>query len=101
MNLVAGNVSHTRVYDREAFEWSLGRNLPWTTEGRVARFGVEYRNDLLGHFHALGPSGAPTRYFTGHPLSDHPVDWPPNTVRVRNSGSWAPLSVTPILCSRH
>src|SRR5205823_5463339 len=47
-------------------------------EERVARFGVEYRNDLLGHFHALGPAGKPSRYFTGHALSDHPIDWPPN-----------------------
>ena len=78
MNLVAGNVQRTRVYDREAFEHTVGHDLPWTTADRVARFGVEYRNDLLGHFHALGPSRRPTRYCTGHPLSDHPVDWPPN-----------------------
>jgi hypothetical protein len=41
--------------------------------------GVEYRNDLLGHVHALGPSGPPTRYYSGHERSDHPEDWPPNT----------------------
>jgi hypothetical protein len=78
MNLVAGNVQRTRVYDREAFEATVGHDLPWTTEDRVARFGVEFRNDLLGHVHALGPSGRPARYSTGHPRSDHPVDWPPN-----------------------
>jgi hypothetical protein len=42
--------------------------------------GVEYRNDLLGHVHALGPSGPPARYATGHERSDHPEDWPPNKV---------------------
>jgi hypothetical protein len=78
MNLVAGNVGHARVYDREAFESSVGRNLPWSTDERVARFGVEYRNDLLGHFHGLGLTGRPARYFTGHSRSDHPVDWPAN-----------------------
>jgi hypothetical protein len=40
--------------------------------------GVEYRNDLLGHVHALGPSGPPTRYYAGHERSDRPDDWPPN-----------------------
>jgi hypothetical protein len=79
MNLVAANVQRTRVYDREAFEGTVGSDLPWTTDDRVARFGVEFRNDLLGHFHALGPSRRPTRYSTGHAMSNHPVDWPPNS----------------------
>jgi hypothetical protein len=78
MNLVAANIAHTRVYDREAFEATAGHDLPWSTDERVARFGVEYRNDLLGHFHALGPTRRPTRFFTGHPQSDQPFDWPPN-----------------------
>jgi hypothetical protein len=78
MNLVAANVQHTRVYDREAFEATAGRDLPWTTRERVARFGVEYRNDLLGHVHALGPTGPPARYHTGHEGSDEPFDWPAN-----------------------
>jgi hypothetical protein len=78
MNLVAGNIGHTRVYDREAFESSVGRDLPWSTAERVARFGVEYRNDLLGHFHGLGLEDRPARYFTGHRQSDHPFDWPAN-----------------------
>ena len=80
MNLVAANISHTRVYDQEAFELTVGHDLRWTTGERVARFGVEYRNDLLGHFHALGPSGPPSQYSSGHPESDHAVDWPPNAV---------------------
>jgi hypothetical protein len=78
MNLVAANSSQTRVYDREAFEATAGRDLPWTTAARVARFSVEYRNDLLGHVHALGLAGRPARYHSGHDGSDEPFDWPPN-----------------------
>lgn len=80
MHLVAGNLLHTRVYDREAFEATVGQDLPWTTEDRVARFGVEYRNDLLGHFHALGPPRPPARYFTGPTVAEQPIDWPANAV---------------------
>jgi hypothetical protein len=78
MNLVAANSGQTRVYDREAFEATAGRDLPWTTAERVARFSVEYRNDLLGHVHALGLAGRPARYHSGHDGSDEPFDWPPN-----------------------
>src|SRR5918993_88229 len=78
MNLVAANISQTRVYDREAFEATAGRDLPWTTGERVARLSVEYRNDLLGHVHALGLRGRPARYHSGHEGSDEPFDWPPN-----------------------
>jgi len=83
MNLVAGNMQTALVYDREAFEEFAGRDLPWTTDQRVARWGVEYRNDMLGHFHALNPARPPTRYQTGHRRSDHPEDWPPNAVAAR------------------
>ena len=78
MNLVAANISQTRVYDREAFEATAGRDLPWTTAQRVARFSVEYRNDLLGHVTALGLARPPARYHSGHEGSDEPFDWPPN-----------------------
>jgi hypothetical protein len=78
MSLVAGNLGQTRVYDREAFEATAGDDLPWTTPDRVARFAVEYRNDLLGHFYALGPTGPPARYHSGHEGSDEPFDWPAN-----------------------
>jgi hypothetical protein len=54
MNLVAGNISRARVYDREAFEATVGDDLPWSGRDRVARFSVEFRNDLLGHVHVLG-----------------------------------------------
>jgi hypothetical protein len=78
MSLVAANISQTRVYDREAFEATVGEDLPWTTGERVARFSVEYRNDLLGHVHALGLTGRPARYHSGHDGSDEPFDWPAN-----------------------
>jgi hypothetical protein len=80
LNLVAGNSQTSLIYDRELLEASAGADLPWSDGDAVARMGVEYRNDLLGHVHALGPSAPPTRYQTGHVRSDHPVDWPPNAV---------------------
>jgi hypothetical protein len=49
----------------------------------VARMGVEYRNDMLGHVHALGPKSPPRRYYSGFERSDHPHDWPPNSVACR------------------
>jgi len=78
MNLVAGNLRGARIYDREAFEHFAGEDLPWSLDDRKARWGIEYRNDMLGHFHALSPTAAPTRYQTGHTGSAHPDDWPPN-----------------------
>src|SRR4029450_7945918 len=110
MSLVAGNCGRTLVYDRGAFEATVGHDRPWTTGGRVARFGVEYRNDLLGHVHALGPTGRPARYHSGHDGSDEPYDWPANadacpelrglgaTLRHPHpavSGLGAPLGYTP------
>jgi hypothetical protein len=77
-NFVAGNCQTSLVYDREALEQHVGRDLPWSDGEAVARMGVEYRNDLLGHVHALGPEAAPSRYYAGHERSDHPEDWPPN-----------------------
>jgi hypothetical protein len=78
MNLVAGNLLGARIYDREAFEHFAGNDLPWSTGEQLGRWGVEFRNDLLGHFHAFGPDSAPIRYQTGHTGSAHPQDWPPN-----------------------
>jgi hypothetical protein len=77
-NLMAANCQTALVYDREMLERFAGTDLPWSTGDTVARMGVEYRNDLLGHVHALGPSGPPTRYYAGHDRSDYPEDWPPN-----------------------
>ncbi|GAA1307829.1 hypothetical protein Psi02_65550 [Planotetraspora silvatica] len=75
LNLVAGNVSGERVYDREALQHWAGRDLPWSDAAHIARMGVEYRNDLLGHVHAFGLAAPPSTYHTG--FSDAP-DWPPN-----------------------
>jgi hypothetical protein len=77
-NLVSGDCQTSLVYDREMLEGSVGVDLPWSGSDTVARMGVEYRNDLLGHVHALGPSAPPSRYYSGHERSDHPYDWPPN-----------------------
>ncbi|WP_312888480.1 CehA/McbA family metallohydrolase [Nonomuraea rhodomycinica] len=76
LNLVAGNVAGERVYDRELLEEWVGRDLPWSDESHVARFGVEYRNDLLGHFSAFGLTGMPTRFHSG--FGDSP-DTHPNS----------------------
>ncbi|GAA4575269.1 CehA/McbA family metallohydrolase [Planotetraspora kaengkrachanensis] len=75
LNLVAGNVSGERVYDREALQHWAGRDLPWSDAVHIARMGVEYRNDLLGHVHAFGLAAPPSIYHTG--FSGTP-DWPPN-----------------------
>jgi hypothetical protein len=80
LNLVAGNCQTSLVYDRELLETTAGTDLPWSGPDVVARAGVEYRNDLLGHVHALGPTAPPTRYHSGHERSDAPDDWPPNKV---------------------
>ena len=76
MNLVAGNATGTRVFDREALEEWAGHDLPWSSSSGIARMGVEYRNDLLGHVHALGVTRPPAVYHTGHRGSDHDEDWP-------------------------
>ncbi|WP_433152058.1 CehA/McbA family metallohydrolase [Actinomadura nitritigenes] len=75
LNLVAGNVAGERVYDREALEHWAGDDLPWSDATHLARLGVEYRNDLLGHLYAFGVDAPPGRYHTG--FAGAP-DWPPN-----------------------
>jgi hypothetical protein len=80
MNLVAGNWTTSLIYDRDLFERTAGTDLPWSDHHHRARMGVEYRNDLLGHVHGLGPRRPPRRYQAGHERSDHPDDWPPNSV---------------------
>ncbi|GAA4236744.1 hypothetical protein FHR32_008463 [Streptosporangium album] len=77
LNLVAGNVSSARVYDSEALAHWAGQDLPWSDATHLARLGVEYRNDLLGHFYAFGLSAPPSRFHTGFLGT---VDWPPNSV---------------------
>jgi hypothetical protein len=80
LNLLAGNVSGRRVYDREALEHWADRDLPWSDATHVARMGVEYRNDLLGHVYAFAPRAAPGRFHTGF---DGDADWPPNADGLR------------------
>ncbi|MDL4822117.1 CehA/McbA family metallohydrolase [Actinomadura opuntiae] len=75
LNLVAGNVAGDRVYDREALEHWAGDDLPWSDATHIARLGVEYRNDLLGHLYAFGVDAPPGRYHTGFIGAP---DWPPN-----------------------
>ncbi|MER5319443.1 CehA/McbA family metallohydrolase [Streptosporangium roseum] len=77
LNLVAGNVSSERVYDSEALAHWAGRDLPWSDGTHLARVGVEYRNDLLGHLYAFGVSAPPSRFHTGFLGT---ADWPPNSV---------------------
>jgi len=87
LNLVAGNVASARVYDREALEHWAGQDLPWSDATHLARLGVEYRNDLLGHFYAFGLERPPERYHTGF---EGTVDWPPNSagcVELRDLGA--------------
>lgn len=80
MNLVAANAATALIYDFEGFECFAGLNLPWSGHDAVGRWGVEYRNDLFGHFHALNLTAPPTRYQTGHERSAERYDWPPNAV---------------------
>lgn len=80
LNLVAGNVSTVRVYDREALEHWAGRDAPWSAPGHLARFGVEYRNDLLGHLYAFGMESPPDLFHTGFLGTD---DWPANAEGIR------------------
>ncbi|WP_405150959.1 CehA/McbA family metallohydrolase [Sphaerisporangium sp. NBC_01403] len=76
LNLLAANVSGPRVFDREALEHWAGEDLPWSDATHVARMGVEYRNDLLGHLHAFGLTAPPGRYHSG--FAGTP-DWPPTS----------------------
>jgi hypothetical protein len=79
MHLTAGNFGGSLVYDLELLESTAGADL-WAGDGMVARAGLEYRNDLLGHVHGLGLTGLPELLHTGHESTDHPWDWPPNSV---------------------
>ncbi|HZE40687.1 MAG TPA: CehA/McbA family metallohydrolase, partial [Stackebrandtia sp.] len=77
-NLVAANGSTSRVYERELLEHHADTDLPGFGPGAIARVGVEYRNDLLGHVHGFGLTRPPRRFYSGHERSDNPNDWPPN-----------------------
>ncbi|MFI7639569.1 CehA/McbA family metallohydrolase [Nonomuraea sp. NPDC049400] len=76
LNLVAGNVASGRVYDIEALAHWAGKDLPWSDDRHLARIGVEYRNDVVGHLTAFGLLEPPRHYHTGF---EGTADWPPNT----------------------
>ena len=77
MSLLAANSQTSMIYDREALEAWGEEDLPWSDTEHTARMGVEYRNDLLGHFHVTAPRGSPARFATGF---EGTPDWPPNAV---------------------
>ncbi|MEQ4719028.1 CehA/McbA family metallohydrolase [Nonomuraea sp. B19D2] len=77
LNLVAGNVASARVYDVEALAHWAGEDLPWSDDRHLARIGVEYRNDVVGHVTAFGLREPPRRYHTGF---EGTADWPTNAV---------------------
>jgi hypothetical protein len=77
LHLTAGNFGGALVYDRELLEQTAGTDL-WHGQGLLGRAGLEFRNDLLGHVHALGLTGLPDVLHTGHERTAHPWDWPPN-----------------------
>ncbi len=87
LQLVAGNLGGTLVYDRELLETTTGAEL-WSGD-RVGVAGLEYRNDLLGHVHALALTAVPEVLHSGHAGTDAPWDWPPNAAAcadLRNRG---------------
>ena len=108
-----GNCLRSRVYDRDLLEQSAGNDLSWSNDEAVARMGVEYRNDLLGHVHALGRAPrrpASTRVMTGRTIrrtgrrTDRPApscetSTPPSATAIRPLlGS--PTTVRPASSSR-
>jgi hypothetical protein len=78
MHLLAGNLGGALVYDQELLEATAGTDL--RAEGALVRSGLEFRNQLLGHVHGLGLTGVPELRYTGVEGTDHPWDWPPNSV---------------------
>ena len=78
MHLLAGNLGGALVYDQELLEATAGTDL--RADGALVRSGLEFRNQLLGHVHGLGLTGVPELRYTGVEGTDHPWDWPPNSV---------------------
>ncbi len=78
MHLTAGNLGGGLVYDEELLEATAGTDL--RAEGVLVRAGLEFRNQMLGHVHGLGLTGVPELRYTGDEGTDHPWDWPPNSV---------------------
>ena len=89
MNLTAGNLSTSLVYDRELLEGTAGADLPWSTGDAVARMGVEYRNDLLGRAPPRRRATTPaTRIRTTRRTGRRTGQ------RARSCAAWAPRSAT-------
>jgi hypothetical protein len=78
MHLTAGNLGGALVYDLELLEATAGADLQ--AGDALVRSGLEFRNPLLGHVHGLGLTGVPELRYTGEEGTDHPWDWPPNSV---------------------
>jgi hypothetical protein len=78
MHLAAGNLGGALVYDEELLAATAGTDLH--VDGALLRTGLEFRNQLLGHVHGLGLTGVPELRYTGVEGTDHPWDWPPNSV---------------------
>jgi hypothetical protein len=78
MHLTAGNLGGGLVYDQELLEATAGTDL--RADGALVRAGLEFRNQMLGHVHGLGLTGVPELRYTGEEGTDHPWDWPPNSV---------------------
>jgi hypothetical protein len=77
MQLVAANEGTPEIWDREAFDAFGGREVG--VGGRVTRFGIEYRNHLLGHIHGFGIRERPEQCSSGLG-GEGGEDWPPNSV---------------------
>ena len=78
MHLTAGNLGGGLVYDQELLEATAGTDL--RADGALVRAGLEFRNQMLGHVHGLGLTGVAALRYTGEEGTDHPWDWPPNSV---------------------
>ena len=78
MHLTAGNLGGALVYDLELLEATAGADLQ--AGDALVRSGLEFRNPLLGHVHGLGLTAVPELRYTGEEGTDHPWDWPPNSV---------------------
>ncbi|MET0188665.1 MAG: CehA/McbA family metallohydrolase, partial [Pseudonocardia sediminis] len=89
MQLAAGNLGGSMVYDLEMLEATAGTDL-WNDGTTLARAGLEFRNSLFGHVHGLGLTGVPELLHTGDEGTAHQWDWPPNAVacgRMRDLGA--------------
>lgn len=64
MQLAAGNLGGSLVYDLELLESTAGTDI-WSEGSMFARAGLEFRNGLLGHVHGLGLTGVPGLLHTG------------------------------------